>query len=251
MRLSQSFIERFEQKFQQQDGCWLWQSVLDHEGYGKVWYGGTQYRAHRISYKLYVGSPGLLDVHHTCGVRACVNPEHLELKSKGEHTSLHNPRLTHCKRGHALTPENVIVKSTGKRACRTCFNAWRRERRKFQRHAEAEATLGQFDPRCERAMRHWHRSRPAGNTTSATSGLISFQAEASVTGMHRTASGVKTATTQWPGMDAGKALRRSKSQKKRRHLLSVGRDGALRPLPVILKLAPSLVLSPRREVAES
>lgn len=32
------------------------------------------------------------------------------------------PRATHCKRGHAYTPENTVTEAFGK-SCRTCKNA--------------------------------------------------------------------------------------------------------------------------------
>jgi hypothetical protein len=63
-----------------QDGCWLWQTNLDKDGYGRFYYNGREHKAHRISYfhhnKI---QPGLLLVCHSCDTPACVNPEHLYL----------------------------------------------------------------------------------------------------------------------------------------------------------------------------
>lgn len=38
-------------------------------------------------------------------------------------------RWTHCKRGHAFTPENTMLKKNGRRECRACSNAALRARR--------------------------------------------------------------------------------------------------------------------------
>ena len=62
------------------DGCWLWQSSKDGDGYGQFRWNGELYRAHRFSYVLNVGEiEAGKDVDHKCNNYACVNPEHLQV----------------------------------------------------------------------------------------------------------------------------------------------------------------------------
>jgi hypothetical protein len=59
-------------------GCWLWTGYLNVvNGYGQ--FGTVTTGAHRFSFELAYGAvPANMDVHHTCHVRRCVNPMHLE-----------------------------------------------------------------------------------------------------------------------------------------------------------------------------
>lgn len=57
------------------DGCWLWTPPLTADGYGKFYWGGRTYRAHRW---LFQWAHNLTDrqmppeVCHACDKRACV-----------------------------------------------------------------------------------------------------------------------------------------------------------------------------------
>lgn len=69
------------------NGCWIWQHHIDpRHGYGRTWDGERVIGAHVFFYRQYVGViPEGCDVHHRCGVRACVNPDHLEALSRRAH----------------------------------------------------------------------------------------------------------------------------------------------------------------------
>lgn len=71
--------ERFWQKVEKTDECWIWRGALAGGGYGKFTVDGRNTLAHRYSYELLVGAiPENLQIDHLCRTRACVNPEHLE-----------------------------------------------------------------------------------------------------------------------------------------------------------------------------
>mgnify|MGYP002357590244 CR=1 FL=1 len=65
-------------------GCRIWSGSLDHSGYGKikVLVDGRirQTGAHRAAWLSIRGDiPASLQIDHLCRVRACVNPDHMEL----------------------------------------------------------------------------------------------------------------------------------------------------------------------------
>lgn len=60
------------------DDCWSWFGGT-LKGYPQIWYKGTTYQIHRLSYLLHVGDLKGLQVLHTCDNKRCSNPKHLYL----------------------------------------------------------------------------------------------------------------------------------------------------------------------------
>ena len=100
-------IQRFWNKVNKTDTCWLWTASRRNKGYGAFGYtrdGVTvQDRAHRFSYRIHKGEiPDGMFVLHTCDTPACVNPDHLFLGSNDDNIrdmlkkGRHLPGGTHC-----------------------------------------------------------------------------------------------------------------------------------------------------------
>lgn len=70
--------ERFFNKINKTNSCWLWIASTMKRGYGQFRVAGKMLYAHRVSYELANGPiPDGLFVLHNCHVRSCVNPAHL------------------------------------------------------------------------------------------------------------------------------------------------------------------------------
>lgn len=122
-------------------GCWLWTAARWPNGYGQITMPNHQKRnAHRVSYEANISpvSP-TLEVHHKCGTRACVNPEHLVPVTRVENvyasatTTAINAAKTVCPSGHPYDDANTLF-SIGRRGgterrCRACMRASKKRRR--------------------------------------------------------------------------------------------------------------------------
>ena len=112
-------------------GCTLWTKYTGPDGYGRV-NRTTPARpklAHRDAWERTVGPiPQGYELHHRCGVRACVNVAHLQLVTPQEHKAIEQAARTHCRRGHDYATEGH-VRANGRRYCRACErrNYWKRK----------------------------------------------------------------------------------------------------------------------------
>lgn len=102
--------------------CWPWRWSLYRSGYGQSGYKGRPIMAHRAVYLEMVGPiPEGLELDHLCNNRVCVNPNHLEPVTHAENRRRSMIRRTHCRHGHAYTPENCYYHpKTGDRHCIAC-----------------------------------------------------------------------------------------------------------------------------------
>lgn len=114
----------------QPDGCWLWTSTLQPNGYGRIGEGGKYGRgvlSHRASYEQFIGPiPAAMTIDHLCRNRRCVNPAHLEVVTlrenvlRGDTFAARKAQQTHCINGHEFSDENTYFRPNGTRACREC-----------------------------------------------------------------------------------------------------------------------------------
>lgn len=124
-----------------ESGCWLWTGSRDREGpsgYGTVSYQGKTDLVHRVVFRLLVGEiQENFQVshaqprwpHHT----RCCDPNHLEVVTREEALGRGDwdrarARRTHCRHGHAYTPESTYLDPRGFRQCRTCRSASNKSR---------------------------------------------------------------------------------------------------------------------------
>ena len=85
------------------NGCWVYMRPTDRCGYAQVQHEGRLQMAHRLVYEREVGPiPDGLEIDHLCREKACLNPAHLEVVSRGEnirrsgaHFALPNVRKHH------------------------------------------------------------------------------------------------------------------------------------------------------------
>ena len=128
-------MDRFWNKVNKTDTCWLWTASKTHQGYGYFRLDGRMQKAHRVSYKILKGQiPNKMMILHSCHNPSCVNPEHLRIGTNQENmrdmsnAKRGNAGLTHCKNGHEF---NEINTRYGKqRTCRICDKLRNQNRRK-------------------------------------------------------------------------------------------------------------------------
>ena len=122
--------------------CWLWAGpTINGDGYARFWNGARHVMAHRAAFELAHGPiPEGMEIDHTCSVRNCVNPAHLEpvthrenclrTRARGRGSKFIPPLAfvhaarTHCPAGHPYAGDNLYRSPRGGRFCVAC----RRER---------------------------------------------------------------------------------------------------------------------------
>lgn len=124
MTYNKKYINRFWEKVEKTPDCWLWTAHINEKGYGYFYDGSRMKRVHRFSYEVVVGKiPKDTEIDHTCRVRNCVNPDHLEPVAHQENCIRGVGSKSHCKQGHEFTKENTIRYGLVKqRGCRVCRN---------------------------------------------------------------------------------------------------------------------------------
>jgi hypothetical protein len=91
LRKPQTLEQRFWQKVEKTESCWIWTGYKMKSGFGQISLGkrgdGIEY-AHRVAFTLFKEDiPSEWSVIQSCGNKACVNPEHLyAAESKTEHS---------------------------------------------------------------------------------------------------------------------------------------------------------------------
>lgn len=125
---------RFWAKTRQTD-CVIWTGAVNTKGYPCFGVDGVSHLAHRLAYEdAYGPIPDGYTIDHTCRVRSCVNPDHLEVVTIAENNR--RKRVVgglfiggECIYGHAITDLTAYRHPRGHIECRTC-RAERRARAK-------------------------------------------------------------------------------------------------------------------------
>jgi len=114
-------LTRFMSKIQKDpdSGCWLWTgSKCGSTDYGEIREKRKRHLVHRWAYQRLKGEiPEGLELHHKCGVKCCVNPDHLQPVTHQEHMRIEfeNPLCGICGEKKYRSSDNTL-------RCRPCNN---------------------------------------------------------------------------------------------------------------------------------
>lgn len=142
-------MDRFWNKVNKTNTCWLWTAGKTNTGYGRFNY-LNKTRAHQVSWILKHGLiPNGLQINHKediCSNKHCINPEHLYLGTQKQNVedmarnkNHGQQKKNHCKNGHEFTLENTGYSNkttkTQQRYCKECkrkqTREWHKNKRKF------------------------------------------------------------------------------------------------------------------------
>lgn len=86
MKKSKDIVERFFERVEKSENCWIWLGARKDSGYGNFHLGNLKYRrAHKFSWEMHFGKvPDGLLVLHKCDNPICVKPNHLFLGNQKE-----------------------------------------------------------------------------------------------------------------------------------------------------------------------
>lgn len=129
-------------------GCWVWGRAKDSNGYGMLTIHGKQVRLHRLAALIWhaIPLPAKKVIRHICDNPSCFNPEHIIPGTQAENMKdcstkgrIANSKKTICKRGHALSGENLYVCTNASgnpmRVCRSCRTFRMRNYMRKKRHS--------------------------------------------------------------------------------------------------------------------
>lgn len=106
--------ERFEAQIDRSGECHLWTGALNSDGYANFWIDRHYIGAHVYAWMQAHASPkpGLV-IRHSCRNRHCVNPEHLQIGTKGDNNRDRARDGTQTRGSHhhssVLTERDVVV----------------------------------------------------------------------------------------------------------------------------------------------
>lgn len=140
--------------------CWGWSgSTLGRPRRALLYINGVRHYAAHISMEIHgIDIPDNLYACHWCNNPMCTNPQHLYAATNVDNIRytaycrrVHGQELTHCKRGHPFSEDNIIITSIGGRKCKECNrqtklkwnNANRHKRSEYQR--KYRITAKQYD----------------------------------------------------------------------------------------------------------